>query len=123
MISEQDIKRRDRLLGMLTSQFDGERATAGSMLAKLAAQYKMTVPEFCQAGVEPQKEQTKAYDPKGCEMLMMLRKVLDNHFMQVTDWELKFLESVSFNYSSDKDLSDKQRKVALRILNKIAMHA
>ena len=41
--------RIDKLIGMLTSDFDGERANASAMLARMAKEAKMTMPEFLQA--------------------------------------------------------------------------
>jgi hypothetical protein len=139
VVSAEDLKRRDKLLGMLTSDFDGERATAAAMLAKLASQYKMTLPEFCAVGATPQpsssggkssqKSQAKpqpqsAYqpdDPNSMEMLMMLRRVIDYHLDLVTEWEEEFLENVTNRYFRDVDLSEKQRTIAMRILTKVAM--
>ncbi|MGY2987678.1 hypothetical protein [Bradyrhizobium sp. USDA 4508] len=140
MISDDDIKRRDKLLGMLSSNFDGERATASAMLAKMAASYKMTIPELCQArsgassstssGPRPSsgpkggpKPGPKSADAPDNEMLMMLRKVIDHHLDLVTAWEEEFLENVTDKYFRDDDLSDKQKSVAMRILTKVAMNA
>lgn len=142
MISADDLKRRDKLLGMLSSDFDGERATASAMLAKMAAGYKMTIPELCQATVSgaqssrPQGAQAKpqpntarpntarpgnSTGPDN-EMLMLLRKVIDHHLDLVTEWEEEFLENVTDKYLRDDDLSDKQRAVAMRILAKVAQN-
>jgi hypothetical protein len=125
-ISADDLKRRDKLLGMLTSEFDGERATAAAMLAKLAAQHKMTIPELCaqRADAQPQKPQPKQKPPSDDnEMLMMLRKVIDYHLDLVTQWEEEFLENVTNRYFRDDDLSEKQKAIAMRILTKVAMNA
>jgi hypothetical protein len=122
-ISDADIKRRDKLLGMLSSEFDGERATASSMLAKMAASYKMTIPELCQASTKPSPGPKPEATGPDNEMLMMLRKVIDYHLDLVTQWEEEFLESVTDRYFHDDDLSDKQKNVAMRILAKVAINA
>ena len=139
MISEDDLKRRDKLLGMLSSNFDGERATASGMLAKMAAGYKMTIPELCQAGARPQphpnsrpnpqpgpKPQPKS-QPNGSgdddELLNHLRQVIASHLDLVTEWEEEFLESVTQKYVRDDALSEKQKTIAMRILTKVAMNA
>ncbi|KRR21328.1 hypothetical protein CQ14_06675 [Bradyrhizobium lablabi] len=138
MVSDDDIKRRDKLLGMLSSNFDGERATASAMLAKMAASYKMTIPELCQAGAKPASSsgprpgpgpspgpKPGPKDPNALdnEMLMMLRKVIDHHLDLVTAWEEEFLENVTDRYYRDADLSPKQTSVAMRILEKVALNA
>src|SRR4051812_3789528 len=133
MISDDDLKRRDKLLGMLSSDFDGERATASGMLAKMAASYKLTIPELCQAqsgGARPQQQQARPKpqpkpqpqpqaQPSGSgdddEMLMHLRQALNNHLDLVTSWEEEFLESVTQKYVRDDALSDKQKAIAMRI--------
>lgn len=139
MISDDDLKRRDKLLGMLSSDFDGERATASGMLAKMAASYKMTIPELCQAGVRPQPHPNSRPNPQpgpkpqpnpqpsgsgdDDEMLHHLRQVITSHLDLVTPWEEEFLESVTQKYSRDDSLSEKQKTIAMRILTKVAMNA
>jgi len=138
MISDDDLKRRDKLLGMLSSDFDGERATASAMLAKMAAGYKMTIPELCQAQAGGARQQQQARpqpnpkpqpnpQPNGSgdsdEMLRHLRSVFSDHLDLVTPWEEEFLESVTQKYSRDDALSDKQKAIAMRILTKVAMNA
>lgn len=137
MVSDDDIKRRDKLLGMLSSNFDGERATASAMLAKMAASYKMTIPEVCQAGARSSASSSTSSGPRpgpgpspgpkpgpkdpnapDNEMLMMLRKVIDHHLDLVTTWEEEFLENVTDRYYRDADLSPKQTHVAMRILER-----
>jgi hypothetical protein len=136
-ISEDDLKRRDKLLGMLSSDFDGERATASAMLAKMAVGYKMTIPELCQAqvnGARPQQARPQPNpkpqpnpQPTGSddddEMLRHLRKVASDHLDLVTSWEEEFLESVTQKYVRDDALSEKQKVIAMRILTKVAMNA
>jgi hypothetical protein len=126
-ISAEDIKRRDKLLGMLSSDYDGERATASAMLARMAAHYKMTIPELCQAGTASQPKQQAKPRPQPTsddnEMLLMLRKVIDHHLDLVTTWEEEFLENVTDKYYRDDDLSEKQKAVAMRILQKVALNA
>lgn len=137
MISDDDLKRRDKLLGMLSSDFDGERATASAMLAKMAAGYKMTIPELCQAqsGGARQQQARPQPNPKpqpkpqptgtgdDDEMLVHLRQVMNDYPDLVTPWEEEFLESVTQKYSRDDALSDKQKAIAMRILTKVAMNA
>jgi hypothetical protein len=47
-------ERLAKLLGMLGSDFDGERATAAAMIAKMAKEAKMGVAEFVMQGGGPQ---------------------------------------------------------------------
>jgi hypothetical protein len=143
-ISDDDLKRRDKLLGMLSSDFDGERATASAMLAKMAAGYKMTIPELCQAQAGGRQQQARPQpnpnsrpnpqpgpqpgpQPNGSgaedEMLMHLRQVMESYGDLVTPWEEGFLESVTQKYSRDDALSEKQKAIAMRILTKVAMNA
>jgi hypothetical protein len=138
MVSDDDIKRRDKLLGMLSSDFDGERATASAMLAKMAAGYKMTIPELCQAQAGGARQQQQARpqpnpkpqpnpQPNGSgdddEMLQHLRQVMETYGDLVTEWEEGFLESVTQKYSRDDALSEKQKAIAMRILTKVANNA
>jgi hypothetical protein len=47
MIDGADRERVVKLLGMLTSDFDGERANASALISKLASKYKVTIPQLC----------------------------------------------------------------------------
>lgn len=138
IITPDDLKRRDKLLSMLSSTFDGERATAGTMLAKMATSYRLTIPELCQAGVKPAgtgpkpsgpskpagaQSKPDSSAPPDNEMLLLLRKVIDHHLDLVTAWEEEFLENVTDHYFRDNDLSEKQKGVAMRILTKVAANA
>jgi hypothetical protein len=53
MIEDADRTRVVKLLGMLTSDFDGERANAGAFLSKIAARYKLTIPQLCGLATAP----------------------------------------------------------------------
>ena len=48
MIEDADRTRVIKLLGMLTSDFDGERANAAAFLTKVATRYKLTIPQLCE---------------------------------------------------------------------------
>jgi hypothetical protein len=53
MIEDADRARVVKLLGMLTSEFDGERANAGAFLSKIALRYKLTIPQLCGLATAP----------------------------------------------------------------------
>jgi len=127
-----DKTRLSKLLGMLGSSFDGERATAASMIQKLAEKYKMTINELVIAahgGVAAPREAPQPR-PKHHQQGMFSNKTLQalelalqnfRHFM--TPWEQQFAEDVSGRYSRDYELSPKQLAVVERILGKINRNA
>jgi|ERR1035437_4351803 hypothetical protein len=47
-MTDEDRTRIIKLLGMLTSDFDGERANAAAFLTKIATRYKLTIPQLCE---------------------------------------------------------------------------
>ncbi len=136
MIQDGDRNKVIKLLGMLTSDFDGERATAAAFIARMAAQYKITVPQLCCLAASLSEEPPKSTAPPpqdrrrhtssmpdddfedvGCELLKELRAA-DGH-PSLTSWEANFVQDVSQKYKSDEDLSPKQRAIVERICAKI----
>lgn len=53
--------RLHKLLRMMESSFDGERSNAASMIAKMAADAKQTVPEFLQANLGSNRSHSAFY--------------------------------------------------------------
>lgn len=116
MIEEVDRTRVVKLLGMLTSDFDGERANAASFLTKIAARYKMTIPQLCGASVAEaaSRPTRRSFD---CTLLDALREA--RSYPSLSPWERNFASDVSTRYVADDSLSDKQRVIVDRILIKV----
>ena len=134
-----DKARLTKLLGMLGSAFDGERANAARMISALAEKHKMTINELIAAGhsqpAQPPPEQTrqKTYDPgpdwgavgEDSKMLQALTEIARNqerYEFVLTQWECNFAEDVAARYSADYELSAKQIAIVEKIVRK-AMRA
>ncbi len=123
-----DADRIFKLLAMLTSSFDGERATAGAMIAKMARELKLTVPELVQAATlqdqpQPQpKQQTRqspTYDDDAINPLISgLRRILADTPEFLTILETNFIKSVLSRHRYDSSLSDRQVESAGKIIRK-----
>lgn len=132
------------LLNMLASEFDGERANAARMIARMAAAEKKTVAEYVMSGdvrvvyrdriVEKtvyrdrpredikdpdlgrQARQRKRQAPTDAELLEQLRWA--NNFREhLNDFECDFLDYILMR--SNWDLTYRQEKVARRIIAKV----
>jgi hypothetical protein len=133
--------RLEKLLGMLGSSFDGERATAALMIGRMAEAKKMTINELIgMAHTAPSsRHQQKTSPPppppppppdsgfsdidKADDLLKMLRRIADNAAVAarvLTPWEINFSTDVSARYSYDYDLSEKQLVIVEKILRKAA---
>jgi len=121
-----------KLLGMLGSAFDGERANATSLLQRMAESRKMSLTELIAAahggGAGPQKPKPPP-DPspdfsdldQADDLLRMLRLCADKPTISarvLTPWEINFATDVSARYSHDYDLSEKQMAIVEKILRK-----
>lgn len=118
-MNELDRARLEKLLGMLGSDFEGERANAGLMIAKMAARLKLTIPEMCVAPVSraPRRRRERI---KVRVLLDRLKEIAEIDFMYVGAWELEFAQDVSQKYDEDDELSEKQRKIIDRMIDKVA---
>jgi hypothetical protein len=135
-----DIADRNRILkliGMLGSAFDGERANAAGMLSKMAEARKMTLNELIEAahGAPSQARSTPPPPPHPSEpppetftdideaddLLRMLRRIPERPDIAarvLTSWEINFATDVSARYDRDYELSEKQLNVVQKILVK-----
>jgi hypothetical protein len=133
-----DKNRLEKLLGMLGSSFDGERANAARMIQALAEKNKMTINEMVakvMIGTAPPSPKTSkgptwtdvSPTPKrhttsgavlGNDLLFGLETALESNAL--TDWERSFAEDVSARYERDYELSEKQIKVIEKIILKAA---
>jgi hypothetical protein len=124
--------RLEKLLGMLGSSFDGERANAARAIASMAERKKLTITELIYGHVsaqqprsrpQPKKQEAGAHSskPKTNTILHGLREIAENseaYEFTLTDWECQFAADVSTRYSYDYELSEKQIIVAEKIIRK-----
>jgi hypothetical protein len=138
-----DIADRDRLIkliGMLGSSFDGERANAARMIEKLAQANKMTINEMMAQAYtgqaappppppppSPPRDKTKPQAQPApnfhkthdaSEVILCGLEIADECPL-LTPWEVQFAADVSERYDRDYELSEKQIAVAQRILGKV----
>jgi hypothetical protein len=132
-----DKNRLEKLLGMLGSSFDGERANAARMIQALAEKNKMTInemvakvmvgaapppppkgPAWTDVGQPHTRRHTAAGAALGNDLLFGLEAALESNAL--TDWERSFAEDVSARYERDYELSEKQIKVVEKIILKAA---
>lgn len=141
-------ERLAKLLGMLGSDYDGERATAAAMIAKMAKEAKMGVAEFVMQGGAPQiiyrdriVEKTVYRDrynyntsftdddvrpgtrrkpkPPPKEGLIAGLRWAQDFTEHLNGFEQEWIEDILRKCQYDFDLSDKQAKVARRIIAKV----
>lgn len=114
-LSPSERTRLQKLVGMLASDFDGERANAARMITRFASERKVTIVELLMG--DPV---TKPRWPKG---------ILDGlsfslRFCEVlNEWEERFARDVPQRYADDDDLSERQESIALRIIEKVRTYA
>jgi len=137
-----DRERLIKLIGMLGSEHDGERANAAAFLQKMAAKYKMTITELMgQVGggapkviykekivvKEVYRDRPSEPDPNldftdvDSPLLQRLKEVAAKPAVAVrllSDFEVNFTKDVSQRYDYDTQLSDKQLVIVERILVK-----
>jgi hypothetical protein len=130
--------RLEKLLGMLGSSFDGERANAARMIANMAEKKKLTITELIYGtpSVRPHPEpqprpqhQTKAakensfgWKSNSRPMLQALADIAadtDQFEFVLTAWECQFANDVSSRYAHDYELSEKQIVIVEKILRKV----
>jgi hypothetical protein len=122
--------RLEKLLGMLGSSFDGERANAARMIAAMAEKQKLTVVELVYGAStqhhggqqqKPRPGQPQSDSGPQPDMLEALAKIAENrqrHELFLTEWEFQFAVDVSARYSRDYELSVKQLAIVEKILRK-----
>lgn len=122
----QEKSRLEKLLGMLGSSFDGERANAARMISSMAERQGLTIVELIYGDAAPQRSKSRAKpSQKGADSGPILKALADiaanadSFEFVLTAWECQFAADVSARYSSDYDLSEKQIVVAERIINKV----
>ena len=134
-----DITEKNRLLkliGMLGSAFDGERANAAAMMSKMAEAKKLTLNELIALAYEPassayskpkppppEPEETFTNVDQADDLLRMLQRIADRPDIAervLTAWEIQFSTDVAGRYERDYELSEKQLNVVQRILTKAA---
>jgi len=124
-----------KLLGMLGSAFDGERANATTILQRMAEARRVTLTElieqaYSSGGSSQQRKPPPPPPPpqddfedvdKADDLLRMLQQIADNPAIAarvLTPWEINFATDVAGRYSHDYDLSEKQLVVVQKILVK-----
>jgi hypothetical protein len=128
--------RLEKLLGMLGSSFDGERANAARIIASMAEARNITINELIaeMAGTQPAPSAKPAPKPpppqddftdieKADDLLRWLGRIAASPALAsrvLTAWEIQFAADVSARYVHDYDLSEKQLAVTEKILGKAA---
>jgi hypothetical protein len=123
--------RLEKLLGMLGSSFDGERANAARMIAAMAEAKKLSINELIALAHAPASSPQNTQSPptqndftdvdKADDLLRMLKKITDKPSLAarvLTPWEIQFATDVSGRYAHDYELSEKQLVVTEKILRK-----
>jgi hypothetical protein len=145
-ISKADQDRAKKIIGMLGSSHAGEAANAANFLTEMAKRYKLTMVEFLARVVpahaappppqpppqhpqRPQRPQSGPMrwsnvggNPADTELLDVLEKIGVNseafEFV-LTQWECNFASDVAGRYSYDSELSEKQKNIVQRIVDKV----
>jgi len=118
---------------MLSSTFDGERATAAAMIARMAQNRKQTINELIAEAMAPKIAPQQAPPPPPNYTGPDFTDISDNHLMALrelvnllpntrflTPWEVQFVTDVASRYEHDYDLSEKQLAIVQKILRKAA---
>jgi len=136
-MDEADKKLAAKIVGLLTSDHDGERAAAGAKLTEIAKRNKMSLAELMAAVYgrhtytsqppprnDPPPRQSYSYKPKPppTEKMAKLQKISDRQDMAsrvLSSWELDFALDVAGRYDNDGELSEKQTAIVDKILRKV----
>lgn len=124
-----DRLRLEKLVGMLGSAFDGERANAARMIQQMAERERKTIIELifgkqAPKGSRPDKPQARKPQGKTRTILAALAEIIateDEWEFTLTAWECQFARDVSSRYGHDYELSEKQIQVAERIIEKVEL--
>jgi hypothetical protein len=123
MLSSADRDRVEKLANMLASDFDGERANAGALLARMASELKVTVAELLGLAQAPAAAESPSQPPpsrlwdEDVDLLDRLAAAI-NFTSVLTPWEREYAADVSRRYVRAEQLSERQRAVAERIVVK-----
>jgi hypothetical protein len=122
--------RLEKLLGMLGSSFDGERANAARMISAMAERQGLTVVELIYGARAQEHQGRRQQKPKPRQakndvmpdtILKALAEIADDqerYGLVLTEWEFHFAVDVSAHYSRDYELSAKQLAVVENIIRK-----
>lgn len=145
-LRDVDFRRLEKLVGLLGSEFDGERATAAGMIARMAREHKLSMAELLLRPVKviervevmreaPRQEKPRASQRKPCNtadeppegfdtFLEALAAGMEEFPGAMTPWERDFAADIVNRYGDRDDwLSEKQRAVIDRILAKFSVAA
>ena len=128
---------RQKLLGMLGSSFDGQRANAARIITAMAEAKKITINELIAMAHQPasgsRQQQAKSPPPepdsdfsdvdKIDNLLRILKRIADKPALAgrvLTAWEVKLATDVSARYAHDYELSEKQLVITEKILRKVS---
>ena len=126
--------RLEKLLGMLGSAFDGERANAARMISDMAQKRKLTIVELIYGSQKSEHKpklasthsaRQKSHSFHTATILQSLADIADDedaYEFALTNWECQFAADVSSRYSYDYELSAKQLAIAQKIIAKAEMH-
>jgi len=119
-LNEADRTRLIRLLGMLGSDFDGERANAGAMANRLVRERGLTWDKVIPFQVNGAQQQQHTHQPPPPPPpLRSWSDVISDcraHPNYITQWEEEFLDSMANWYGRP---TDRQRAVLCRIAKKL----
>lgn len=120
--------RAKKLIGMLSSTADGERATAAKLLCEELARTGLTIHDLAAADVGTKAKPTyKSTGPASSEHLeevfiwWRLEQIRDDKNSVLTRWERQFVIDMlnRFDtYGQETYLSEKQTKIVRRIIEK-----
>jgi len=128
-ITPDDERKLDKIIGMLGSAHDGERASAASLIQNIAQKYKITISELMtfhynkRASPPPPPPLPPPPPPTVEEEDGMLEALLHidscpKMYPSLDNWERKFCHEVSHRYNKDSQLSGRQVNVILKIIRK-----
>jgi|SRR5215207_152150 hypothetical protein len=120
MLSAADRSRVEKLANMLASDFDGERANAGALLARMASERKVTVAELLGLAQGPATAEPPSPSRLWDEDVDLLDRLAAavNFTSVLTPWEREYAADVSRRYVRAAQLSERQHAVAERIVVK-----
>src|SRR5215204_6642863 len=118
MLSAADRSRVEKLANMLASDFDGERANAGALLARMASERKVTVAELLGLAQGPATAEPPSPSRLWDEDVDLLDRLAAavNFTSVLTPWEREYAADVSRRYVRAAQLSERQHAVAERIV-------
>jgi hypothetical protein len=125
----RDLDRLIKLCGLLTSDADGERATAARMASDLLRAHRLTWAEVLRAGGAPTVIREVRVEHGPCpacaaqaqarrswrSAVALLCRVALEHPDLLNDWERRFV----FSVGESVRLSEKQHAVVMRLLERV----